>query len=301
MGRWLKREYPLSLHGLLAQGENLTSSPMTATTQDPEILFRSLLFPELNAVVRSVELCLERGSLEVASQLLQVHAANLKKAEIPFQLYWAVLLYRAKNAPVSFQLMASIFRENPELISRATLELMYPLNQFEMIQQMSSPVDPYLVLSLIRQESAFNERARSQAGAFGLMQIQLPTARNFERVSRQELYNPKTNVRVGVKFFNRLLSRYQGEVEFALAAYNAGPHRITEWRRRYPVDNRLLFLDLLPIRETRDYVSSIIRNYYWYLNLYAAPEIERRIAVHDSSFFRPVQSKSKINSTISPQ
>lgn len=301
MGKWLKREYPLSLHGLLAQDMSLASRPIAPTQEDPEVQFRSVGVPELNRVVRNVELCLEKNSPEVASQLLQIYLPQLKKAEVPFQFYWTILLYRAKSTPTSFQLLASIFRENPQFISRSTLELMYPLSQFEIIQKMSPSVDPYLVLSLIRQESAFNENAKSLAGAFGLMQLQLPTARNFEKVSRKQLYNPIINVRVGIKFFNRLLKRYQGEVELALAAYNAGPQRIQEWRKRYPVENRLLFLDLLPIRETRDYVSSIIRNYYWYLNLYAASEIERRITAHESSFFRPPPMKSEGNLTNSAQ
>jgi soluble lytic murein transglycosylase len=64
------------------------------------------------------------------------------------------------------------------------------------------------------------------------------------------------------------LKVHQGETELALAAYNAGPERVKQWLKRYPIKNRLLFLDFLPIRETREYVSSITRNYYWYLKIY---------------------------------
>jgi soluble lytic murein transglycosylase-like protein len=73
-----------------------------------------------------------------------------------------------------------------------------------------------------------------------------------------------------VRFFSRLVERYDGNVEFALAAYNAGPERVDVWRMRYPVENRLLFLDLIPFKETREYVASIARNYYWYQRLYPA-------------------------------
>lgn len=76
-------------------------------------------------------------------------------------------------------------------------------------------------------------------------------------------------MRLGVRFFSHLLDRYSGDVELALAAYNAGPDRVDEWMRRYPfVENPMLFVDLIPFKETREYVASIARNYYWYLKLY---------------------------------
>jgi soluble lytic murein transglycosylase len=181
--------------------------------------------------------------------------------------------------PGSFQLLASTFRANPELLTRTTLSLMYPKFQLEAVRESSLDLDPFLVLSLIRQESAFDEKAKSSANAYGLMQLQLPTARTFEKVAKNQLYDPKTNVRIGSKYFTHLLTRYSGEVGLALAAYNAGPERIKGWVRRYPMDNRLLFFDLIPVRETRDYVSSIVRNYYWYLRLYAAKNQEFKSVV----------------------
>ena len=75
-------------------------------------------------------------------------------------------------------------------------------------------------------------------------------------------------MRIGTQFFSKMLERFDGNVEFALAAYNAGPERVDEWRKRYPVSDRLLFLDLIPFKETREYVASIARNYYWYTRLY---------------------------------
>ena len=71
-----------------------------------------------------------------------------------------------------------------------------------------------------------------------------------------------------MRFFSRLNERYGGEAELALAAYNAGPENVDIWQARYPVANRLLFVDLIPFRETREYVASIARNYFWYKKLY---------------------------------
>jgi soluble lytic murein transglycosylase len=130
-------------------------------------------------------------------------------------------------------------------------------------------VDPFLVLALIRQESGFNEDARSRVGALGLMQLMPATARRMERVSRREIQDPKTNIRLGVKYFSGLIDRFGGDGELALAGYNAGPEKVDEWRRRYPVNDRMLFNDLIPFKETREYVSLIGRNYFWYLSLYS--------------------------------
>ena len=151
---------------------------------------------------------------------------------------------------------------------------MYPLDYFPLVKELSDSVDPYLMQGLIRQESAFNPDARSPVGARGLMQIEPSTARNMESVRPNQLFLPKTNIRLGIRYFKMLLKRYPEEPELALAAYNAGPGKISYWKQRFSTDNRLLFLDLLPLRETRDYVTSIGRNYFWYKTLYAPTETE---------------------------
>jgi hypothetical protein len=57
-------------------------------------------------------------------------------------------------------------------------------------------------------------------------------------------------------------------VELALAGYNAGPARVPTWKTRYPTDDPTLLIDLIPFKETRNYVSLIVRNNYWYEKLY---------------------------------
>ena len=268
MRKSLVRQYPLSLHSLMADSDLARKFLSSPELIEPMVSARTRQNPELNRIVGAVEYLLRKGNKGLASVILMDHLSDAQAAEMEFQIYWSVLLSRADNKPASFQLMATLFRENPQLLSRSALQLMYPIKQLELVRSAPSLVDPFMVLSVMRQESAFNERAVSSAGARGLMQIQIATARNFERVSRLQLAIPTVNIRIGVRYINRLLARYSGGVEFALAAYNAGPGRITEWNARYPVENRLLFLDFIPFKETREYVSSILRNYYWYLKLY---------------------------------
>jgi len=287
MRELLMREYPLSLHGLLVSTEDLFGDLPMLNSREPEVALRTQSNPALNAAIRGVETLQEMGEPTASFEMLETVLDRMQSTEVSFQLYVAVVLTQSGNAMRGFQYVAALYRQNPFLISRPTLELLYPLHRFEVVRDHSSKLDPYLVLSLIRQESAFNERARSPAGALGLMQLTPRTARGFERVSKRQLFDPKINVRVGVKYFSRLLKRFDYDVELALASYNAGPARINEWQKRYPIDNRLLFLDMMPFRETREYVSSIVRNYYWYLRLYSRENLNRTVTSKpNSSQFR---------------
>ncbi|MBI2711997.1 MAG: lytic transglycosylase domain-containing protein [Bdellovibrio sp.] len=267
---WLLREYPLSLHTLLAYSDRSLEKDLPFQKRvDPEIHLRSEVDRKLARFTRLVEGLLTKGLTKPASLLLETQITRVQLTEPEFQLYWLVLLKRAGNYPASFSLLASTFRAHPELIARDTLSLMYPFEYFPLVDELRQSFDPYLIISLIRQESAFDASAKSAAGARGLMQIQPSTAHHIERVGAQQLFNPRTNIRLGVKYLTHLTREFSDEKELSLAAYNAGPTKIKYWRQRFPTENRLLFLDLLPLRETRDYVTSIARNYFWYRKLYA--------------------------------
>jgi soluble lytic murein transglycosylase-like protein len=89
-------------------------------------------------------------------------------------------------------------------------------------------VDPLLVVALIHVESSFNPRARSRAGALGLMQVRVPTLReqlDRPNARRADALDPHTNIQAGVRYFRRMLDTF-GATDLALMAYNAGPGRI---------------------------------------------------------------------------
>jgi len=100
-----------------------------------------------------------------------------------------------------------------------------------------------LVRAVIQAESAFNPRAVSPKGALGLMQLMPATAAEF---GVTDAFNPVQNVRAGVKYLKQLLDTYEGRVELALAAYNAGPGAVKKYGGKVP-----------PYRETQNYVSRI--------------------------------------------
>ncbi len=65
------------------------------------------------------------------------------------------------------------------------------------------------------------------------------------------------------------MDRYKGNAALTVAAYNAGEDPVDRWLARYPTDDPILFIDLIPYRETRDYVGYVLTNYHWYYRTYA--------------------------------
>jgi len=266
----LLKDYPFSFHNILAQKTSQVQSEPVKLHADSKIRFRSVLKPNLNGKIRVIEAFCVLGEFELARKVIGSIEKDLFEAEPEFRLYLAVLNYRMNAHLRNFSLLSSVFRDNPELVSKPALELNFPLNVLRPDHLSKTGVDSHLLLSLMRQESAFNARAVSSAGALGLMQVMPRTARKLEGFfHRKRLLEPDFNLRVGAKYFSSLLERYQGDAELALAAYNAGPARVDIWLKRYPVSDRILFMDLIPFTETRDYVAAIGRNYYWYMQLYA--------------------------------
>ncbi len=280
----LTKEFPLNFHELILREGKLLTPPQSLDVRPALVQFREDegAFPgafKINQKITSAETLQEVGAHALALDFLEALAADSASSSPELRLYIAVLMQRSGDSIGQFKALSRLFRDSPAMISRATLELFYPLkrNHADIIKRFGSRVDPWLVAALIRQESGFNTNARSPAGAMGVMQLMPATARRMEKVSKRELFDMKTNVRLGVKYFDQLLVRFEGDAELALAAYNAGPEKVDQWKRRYVTDDRVLFLDLIPYRETREYVAYIARNYYWYLSLYAGHVLEERV------------------------
>lgn len=137
-----------------------------------------------------------------------------------------------------------------------------------------SGVDPNVILALIRQESFFNPRAVSPAGAVGLMQLLPATAREEARklglkFKESDLSDPEVNVGLGVAHFLGRLARY-GTLAATLASYNAGSARVDLWLTHLGPLGEELFIEFLPYAETRDYVRRILANVAMYGHLYQA-------------------------------
>lgn len=176
------------------------------------------------------------------------------------------LLNYEKAYLTSFKVLYNALEDGSLPVSDATIEYLFPKPYLAQIQDIDSNIDPLIVLSLIRQESAFNPKARSHVGARGLMQLMPATARELKRgVRNYQLIDPKLNLRLGMKYFKRLLKKYDGNLIYTLAAYNAGEGNLKRWRNsKLTYSDPLVIIESIPFKETRKYVKLIYRNVFFY-------------------------------------
>ncbi len=131
--------------------------------------------------------------------------------------------------------------------------------------------EPALSLAIMRQESSFDSATMSPAGARGLMQLMPATAAQVARrlaipASVPALTaDPAYNMRLGTAYLAELLEKFEGSVPMAVAGYNAGPHRVTDWMAqngdpRTPAVDVIDWIELIPFAETRNYVQRVIEN-----------------------------------------
>jgi soluble lytic murein transglycosylase len=145
-------------------------------------------------------------------------------------------------------------------------------------------LDPFLVASLIRQESEFNPGAISNANAWGLMQVLPSTGKMLARELRirhfnsSQLLTPSTNVQLGTRYFKSLVNHFGGKVEYALAAYNAGTDRVEDWMNSGKYRDTAEFVESIPFTETREYVQAIMRNATVYRQLYGDTAQQEAVA-----------------------
>lgn len=152
-------------------------------------------------------------------------------------------------------------------------ELRYPMPNWK--PQGGWKLDKELVYAFVRQESCFNNRAESYVGALGLMQLMPKTAKELAGVlqcpfSKKSLKDPAYNLRLGQAYLDQLLSlpQVQGNLMFVAVAYNAGPGNLNKWKNKMDYqEDPLLFLEVLPSKETRGFIERILINYWVYRNL----------------------------------
>jgi soluble lytic murein transglycosylase len=143
-------------------------------------------------------------------------------------------------------------------------------------------LDPYLVASLIRQESEFNPSVISYANAWGLMQIlpangrQLAREEGMTHFETYQLLDPETNIRLGTRYLRQTLDKFGGVQEYALAAYNAGDSRVTDWQAAGPYQGMDEFVESIPFTQTREYVEAILRNIEIYRAIDSNADVEAK-------------------------
>lgn len=271
---------------LAALGEGSASSPAAlAAMENSQSLPAAQLtdsFPRDNPYLAKARLLANAGLNEYIAQEIESD---------PESTSWSALAEAQIYASFGehFRAMRTLKRALPHAASSslksmplAYWRILYPEAWWDTIKAEAAKnhLDPYLVASLIRQESEFNPGAVSHANAYGLMQM-LPSVgkmmareEGVNRFDTFQLIDPEMNIRLGTRYLRKTLDKFGGVTEYALAAYNAGDERVRDWQTAGSYKGLDEFVESIPFTETREYVQAILRNVEIYkeIDAYAASQ-----------------------------
>ena len=148
----------------------------------------------------------------------------------------------------------------------------YPLAFKEIVYKNSQQynVDKNLIFALMREESLFDSNAISWVGAKGLMQLMDKTKKSLEKdmgTKSGNVYKPNINIKLGTFYLSKLMKDFDNDLIRVIASYNAGPHNIRKWNKRFDGYDNDEFVESIPFKETHGYVKRVLRSYFKYNEL----------------------------------
>lgn len=213
--------------------------------------------------MKRIDILIEVGlSEEAAEELSEMSRKDSRYSTLLNIAYKLAEMEKYRKALLLLDLLPDTMRPR---------ELLYPLAYWPFVNEASSryDIDPFLLLSLIREESRYDPEAVSSAGAIGLMQLMPLTARRTARSVKVEIngiesiHLVENNIALGTHYLSGLLREFKS-VAAALAAYNAGERRVRKWLAKERYDAYDEFIEDIPYMETRNYVKRIVTTYFHY-------------------------------------
>jgi len=273
--RQLIAEYPYSYYAYRAKEIAGPPSPAAAGEGLGVRAFPELTSPDLPLINDLVSIDLMRDATREMKLAVAAHPDDLGYAFKLADLYvQAGEPFKANG--VLQRRFRDFVRHGGAHIPDRFWQILFPLNHWETIKAEAAKrgVDPYLLASIIRQESGFEPATISNAGAVGLMQImpaeaeEIASRAGIEGVTREKLFDPDVNIAVGAAEFAQKLAAMQGRSALAIAAYNGGESNVSNWLTRTPAEDMDYFIEAIPYAETRLYVKTVTRNRNEYRRIY---------------------------------
>lgn len=276
------------------EGKTLALQPSVNLAFDEGRVLYDPFTEDASVRIDRIKLLLLLGDKKSASCEIKEIENDLVEDEERSNVAKSLLYHAAGNWVNAVQIYGNISRGLRKSLPSGMEKILFPVRYKEDISVLAEKLDldPFFVISLIRQESLFNPKAYSPAGAIGLMQMLRTTARlEARRLSKSYVENKKekrsllnktrskwklfdkdTNLKLGIHHLHSLLKEHGSSV-FTLSAYNAGPGRLKIWRNKFDTDDLLLFTEKIPYKETRGYVKLILRNYFYYKKWYGGENV----------------------------
>jgi soluble lytic murein transglycosylase len=221
----------------------------------------------LNVSAQQIDTLKHREAFRVVHEFLELG----RERDAKLQWWHAVNQLDKSEVPVAAKLAQEWQWDDIPILTIARVEywddvnMRFPMSYSKTINALADQyeLDPVILYGLVRRESVFNKDATSPVGARGLMQLMPGTARHIAKNLHERwrgsdsLYDPAKNLEYGSYYYRKLLTQFNGNDALALAAYNAGPNRVKQWLpdEALPVD---IWIETIPYRETRDYVTSVL-------------------------------------------
>ena len=263
-------KYPLTLQALLAdeaRGVDTYNRIMVRPSPDVQ-RYLGDVWDSSNLTAFLCSLQLARKDKESLNRLSRYMTDRIEPRNFETGLFLSLFHLETGNTRESIRVSFNTVRVyGARRMDGQVLQLLYPMRYVQEVVTNAKGVDHALVLSLIRQESSFNARAKSPVGASGLMQVMPNTGFQVMRKKHVDLLDPSLNITAGSRYLAKLLKQHNTNYVYTFGSYNAGPTPVNRWRARYRERVPLLFADLIPYPETRNYVSGLLRNMHWYREL----------------------------------
>ncbi len=294
----LLRSFPHTYYGSLAMEQNTRFTGTINISRKEDILAEEKKLSGLAKYHHDRYMALVKiGMFKEARLELDVLSKQAKKD--PGNALWLGLKYKKAKAPqrsIRLQVNALGYRKRMDDFENEFWRALYPIDYWETIRKESTRlgIDPFITLSIIRQESAFNPEALSPANALGLMQLLPRLGKHmFKKIDmrakikrpfeRSLLFDPEVNIKLGIAHLAELLSRYNGDFTLTAAAYNAGSKAVDIWVKKLGSKSTDEFVELIPYMETRGYVKRVTRNMALYRRIYLGGKQTPRKAASGSA------------------